>query len=665
MLGARMPLELRSAAGLALLGLLVPLLVLYILKIRRQRRRIGSTWLWVAAARDLRARSPFRRLLPEVPLLLQAAALIALALAAARPATRGSAVPGDHVAIVIDASASMTAATDAAVTRLDSARRAAHRVIGALSPGADALVVEAGPSPVVVAPLERDRRRLHAAVDRIEAHDAPARLGPALALATDRLRSLSGARRLIVITDGAVTDPASLRGLALPTEVLTVGEPLANSAILRVDVRRGRDPVTDRPQLQGFAQVANLGPEPRELFVTLRLRNVEQPLASRRLQLAPGERAPVVLTFEPAASDAGAGLVFELSPRDAMPVDDRAFARVPPGRELTAVVAPKTASPWFVRALAADPEVEVLATSLEGLASAEVPADALVVIDGACPTPIPGADFVLLNPPVGRCRTVTLGERSTPPRITSWSETDARLRFLTLDGVELMTARSLSLESPRDALIRAPDGALVADVSSPGRTGTLIAFDVGESTWPLKASFVLFVRNLVEMARARRAAGLETQIRTGEVLQLRVPADVTEVTVEGPGGAPTTARARDGLVVVGAARRAGFYFVSWQGKSPGSVLVPASLTSEEESDPSLRELETGGGVLAHSAGAAVPSVNEWGWLLALVALVFVALDAWWLTRRPAPRSLGSTAVPRLPDRPRPTEPPRLRREVTG
>jgi len=651
----RMPIELRSAAGLALLGLLVPLVVLYILKIRRQRLPVASTWLWSAAERDLRARSPFRRLVPQIPLLLQTGALTALALAAARPATRGGAVAGDHLAIVIDGSASMTATTAAGTARIEAARAAAHRVVDALVPGADALIVEAGPQPVVLAPLDRDRRRLHSIIDRVTAHEAAAPLGPAVALAADRLRTLPGDRRLVVITDGAVTDPDALRAVSLPTSVLSVGEPVDSTGIIRIDVRRGRDPVTRRPQVQAFAQVAHFGATPREVFVTLRPRNVEQPLASRRLALAPGERAPVVLTYEPAPTDAGMGLVFEISPPDAFPADDRAFARVPPGQQLQVVAAPPEANPWFLRALAADPELELLTTSLESLATAAVPADALVLLDGACPERIPGADLVILNPPPGRCRTVTVSAELRTPVITSWSKEDPRLRYLTLEGVEVTKARRIEVETPRDALIRTRDGAIVADVSSPGRTGTLVAFDVGDGNWPLKASFVLFVRNLVESARSRRAAGVESQVRTGRTLTLRVPTDVATLSLERPDGSREELRARDGLAVAGPLGRAGFYFASWQGQAPGSLRVPASLTSAEESDLRPREIEGPAGRLPVTAAANLPVFTEWGWLAALLALAFVALDAWWLTRRPAARRLAATATPRVPERPRSPE----------
>src|SRR5215510_10320422 len=102
--------DLLAPKGLWLLGLLAPLVVLYILRIKRQRRAVASTWLWATAQRDLMAKSPFKRLIAQLPLIIQAAALILLAVALARPATRGREFTGDHVAIVIDVSASMTAA---------------------------------------------------------------------------------------------------------------------------------------------------------------------------------------------------------------------------------------------------------------------------------------------------------------------------------------------------------------------------------------------------------------------------------------------------------------------------------------------------------------------------------------------------------------------------
>jgi len=647
-----MPLELGSPAGLWLLGLSVPLVVLYILKVRRQRLRVASTWLWGAAQRDLLARSPFKRLVPQVPLFLQLLALLLLALAAAGPSTRGAGIVGDHVAIVVDTSASMGTKTAQGGTRMEAAKKAGRDVLRALGPGADAMVVEAGREARIASPLDRDARRLEAAVARLEAGDVEGNLGRALAIASDRLRPLPGEKRIVVITDRAVPDPEALATVSLPVDVVDVGEDVGNTGITRIDVRSGQDPATKRDQVQVFALVAHNDKQPRDVFVTLRQRNVKEPLASRKLTLAPGERAPVVLSFEPAPSDAGTGLIVEISPADALPTDDRAYARVPAGRKMPVVLAPGDGSPWIKRALLADPDVDLMGSSVAGLAKATVPADALVVLDGACPATIPGADLLIVNPPAGKCRTAVVGKTLDHPRITSWSEADARLRFLTLDGVEVTKARNIETEGPADALVHAQEGTLVSDVSSPGRAGTLVSFDVGDSNWPLRASFVLFVRNVVELARAHRARGITGPARTGEPLSIRVPPDVASIEVEDPVGRKVEVPARGGLAVVPEASRAGFYFVSWKGPHPGSLLVPANLTSEAESNVAPRELATGGAPVKVSGAAAVAEAHtSWGWLVAAIALAFLALDVWWLTRKPRIAAPASP-TPRLPERPR-------------
>ncbi len=645
-----MPLELKNPAGLWLLSLAIPLVALYILKIRRKRLPIPSTWLWVEAQRDLLARHPFKKLVVQLPLLLQLLAIALLALALSRPATRGGAIIGDHVAILVDTSASMGAQADGK-RRIDLAKKAALDVIAALGPSADAMIIDAGREPRVASPLDRDRRRLEAAVSQLDARDVEGHLGKAIALASDRLRQLPGDARVVVITDEALADPGALLAARLPTDLIKVGTEVDNTAVVRVDVRSGVDRATKSDQVQAFAMLAHYGQSPRDVFVTLRQRNIETPLASRKLRLEPGERAPVVLTFEPARGDYGSGLIVEISPSDSLPADDRAYGRVPSGQKLPVVLVSAKASTWLQRALLADPDVELMRAKLGELGSAEIPDGALIVIDGACPPVPPGGDLLIVNPPAGPCHTATVTTELEGPEVTSWSDNDPRLRFLTLDGVQIVKARRIETSGAADSLVRAREGTLVSDISLPGRTGTLVGFDVGESNWPLKASFVLFVRNIIELARSHRARGITGPARTGGAMRIRVPPDIESVEVERPDKTKSTALARNGLVVVPEVGRAGFYFASWGTTRKGSVLVPANLTSEAESDLSVREVAKPQAALQRkSADDVADAFTDWTWLLAAIALLLVVLDAWWLTRKPKIRSAVGVQRPKLPER---------------
>ncbi|MCU0677479.1 MAG: BatA domain-containing protein, partial [Myxococcota bacterium] len=98
-----------SPWSLLWLGLTVPLVLLYVLKRRRVDRVIGSTLLWEAALRDLRAERPWKRLIPTIALLLQLLAIVLGALALARPAGAGGVPTGATIALVVDVSTSMDA----------------------------------------------------------------------------------------------------------------------------------------------------------------------------------------------------------------------------------------------------------------------------------------------------------------------------------------------------------------------------------------------------------------------------------------------------------------------------------------------------------------------------------------------------------------------------
>jgi hypothetical protein len=325
--------------------------------------------------------------------------------------------------------------------------------------------------------------------------------------------------------------------------------------------------------------------------------------------------------------------VVELSPGDALASDDHAYGRVPQGRSLPVVMLPAGSNPWVKRALLADPDVELLGAPLSALDGTAVPEDALLVIDGACPRALPSNDVLILNPPEGACEDVGVGRIVENASITSWAEADPRFRFLGLDGVQLAKARSVQTSGPNQALLHAGATTIASDISTPERTGTLLAFDVQDSNWPLKASFVLFLRNVVELSRAHRAHGALESARTGETLRLRVPADVSRVSLEQPGGTSVDVSARDGLAILPDTYRTGFYHASWQGKRPGSVLFATNLLSEAESDLRPHALRREGRELRASAGRDVPrGFSDLSWLFALLALSFMALDVWWLTR---------------------------------
>jgi hypothetical protein len=627
--------ELLNPKGLWLLTGLVPLIALYILKIRRTRLKISSTWLWAEARRDLLAKQPFKRLIPELPLILQILALILLSIALARPALRGGKITGDHIAIVVDASASMATKTNAGTTRMQDAIKAGNDVVGAMEPGADAIVIEATRDARVVSPFDRDAKKLKGAIEQVQVREVEGDLGKAVALAADRLRTLGGRKRLIVITDGALATDSPVSAAGIETQIVQVGDPQDNLAIVRLDIRSGRDPSTKHEQAQVFVMVQSFSSKPLATYVTLNIEGRPTPIASRRLTVPPGEKLPVPLTFEPNKMDLGEGLEVHLTTDgDALAVDDVAYGRVPMGAKMPVTLASNSEYSWIARALDADPMVDVQKLSLSQLATVNVDPDALVVVEDACPDATPGADVLIVSPPAGNCMGVDVGDRVEQPQLTSWESGDARLRFLTLDGVHLSAARPLKAPGGSSSLVRAGTITIMADASVPGRSATIVGFDPGDTDWPLKASFVLFVRNIVEQARAHRTQGTTGPVRTGEPLRIAVGRDVTTVTVSGPGIKDQEIAVKGSFAIIPPAMKAGIYRAKWSNPHIGGAVVAANLTSDKESDIRPKPISLEAQVSSSGNLRLADPHKEWGLWLALIAALLVLIDIFWITRTP-------------------------------
>ena len=72
--------------ALGLSAFAIPIVLMYMLKLRRQEKTISSTFLWRRAVDDLQANAPWQRLRANLLLLVQLLVLAALVLTLAQPA---------------------------------------------------------------------------------------------------------------------------------------------------------------------------------------------------------------------------------------------------------------------------------------------------------------------------------------------------------------------------------------------------------------------------------------------------------------------------------------------------------------------------------------------------------------------------------------------------
>ena len=314
-----------SPLAFALLGLAVPLLLLYFLKVRRQQQRVSSVLLWAPALRDQQASALFQRLHVDPLLWLQLLALLLLVLALARPTLTLQGTGTDGVILVMDTSASMKA-RDLGGSRLREAQRRAVALIDGAGRGAEVMVIEAGTQPVIRAPFTRDLDRARRAVYDIEAHDQPNQLSEAIRTALALARKVDPRLRVHVLTDGAF-DPAQVREFPDPrVRWVTVGGGSRNVGITQFAIRKSYYGIYD---YQAFLSITNFSDEPMSFPLVLTID--DKTVSEQTITLDPQVKRNVIVPF---GLQGGGRVRVEADVKDDLDADNVVYGIIPEPRKL-------------------------------------------------------------------------------------------------------------------------------------------------------------------------------------------------------------------------------------------------------------------------------------------------------------------------------------------
>ncbi len=260
-----------------------------------------------AAIRFLRrapveARRP-RQLRDLLLLALRVLALALLAAAFARPYVRGEDAVGGVTIVAVDASFSM-----GAPGRMQKAKDAALRAIGA-APGGDRLaLIRVDDRATVLAEPSLDRGAARAAVASLAAGSGGTTLAPLWNAATRLAGAATG--RLILISDLEIEHPAGAIAEGLTLEVVDVGGPVENLAV--GPARRDADALV--------AEITNYGIRARRAQVVLAVN--DRSVADAAVAIEPGRTASVRL---PARLPTSGVARIAVTDTEGIPADDTRY----------------------------------------------------------------------------------------------------------------------------------------------------------------------------------------------------------------------------------------------------------------------------------------------------------------------------------------------------
>lgn len=571
--------------GIAAAG--IGLLLLYMLKLRRQPLVVSSTLLWRTARQELHANHFWQRLRWQKLLLLQLGVLALMALALLGPGWQSSISGGRRLMVVIDHSASMSG-SDRALTRLAEAQRQAEQLVASLSPGDQALVIAFSDRAQLLQGFTDDAQRLRAAIRSIE---PTARVGDP----TEAWQLLSGwlsrvptgsqpppsqpaptaqaaeATRQNVSVDTAapqsieteLTDRAMIylfsdcswqAGSVPPAELaaqLVVpelsGEEPSNAAI--VGFRLDALP-TDRQRWEALVQVANYAAASQAIEVNLT--REAQLIDAGRLQLDAYELGTLRFSIDGGPELIRAEIATDrLQQPDHLVWDNVAYAALPNPAPLSVLLV----SPGN-RPLEAALRTPLLASRsrLTQLSPEALPADLytstlqgdsfdIIIFDGCQPPESPPTNCLYLGglPPDGDWG---IEREGSPIEILDVDRKHPMVSLVEMRGVAVLEGHSLRLPAGAETLMRSDLGPVLGlarrgshyDAVLGFRVSSALNADRPNTDWPLHRSFPVFILSAIEFLGG--GSGLESvrSWRPGQVVRLPVGRPESRLQLELPNG---------------------------------------------------------------------------------------------------------------------------------
>ena len=615
--------------GALLLGLLaIPILLLYMLRMRRKEQQVPSILLWSMLLRDRRANTPWQRLRRNLLLLLQLLILTSLVLAMARPALPVATVPGNSLIVLLDASASMQA-VDVKPSRFEHARQAVEELIANLAPGTSMSLVLVGDEPQVLAAATTDKAQLRASLALARPGVGPVDWTSALALAAGAAAQASDGATVVIVSDGGL-DATSLPSLPAQIRYLPVGESDDNLAISAMALQQ-----TAR-SAELFLQVHNYAAEERQAVLTL---NIDGSLIqAERITLAGDESLDRVWNELPINGQVFRAQLVGVDPSpdkplDALPLDDVAYAIQRPPRERRALLFPYELEPprynlFIEKALLALDDLTSYRAipSNEGKITPPGESFELFVVDGIWPGTLPPGGLLLINPPDNPLIQVDgVSAVTAPVHVAEHSLT----RYVSWQDVQVAKAKVVDPPAGSDILVEAGDLPLVFVSEVDGRRIAVVTFDLHESDLPLQVAFPILFSELVGYLAPAQVLD-DADLRPGRPLDINLASDVTQVAVTSPSGriyqlepSATGFRFTD-------TDELGLYLLEYRGTA-AQEQDHFAVNLFEPGESSIRPAEAvsvASGVIGGGRSGDIGLRELWPWLVQ--AAVLILMVEWWI-----------------------------------
>jgi Ca-activated chloride channel homolog len=615
--------------GFLLAALAVPILLLYMLKLRRKPVQVSSTLLWTRLLRDRQANAPWQKIKRNLLLFLQLLLLAMLVLAFVRPAVQTPAVASGSVIVLLDASASMNA-TDIAPSRFEMARKTIQTLVDGLSGDSRMTLILVSRSPRALIASETDKALLGKALSEARPTQGGADWHSAFILAAGAAHGNQDIT-IIVVSDGGLPE-SGLPSLPGDVRYVPIGTSGNNLAITALALR----PAAKGPEL--FAEVINHADADQAVLLSVYFG--DELITARQLDIPPGSRQSLTLESLSAAPGVYRARISRLQDNaapDSFPLDDTAFA-VYQASSARRVLLVSKGNLFLEQLLASLPGIQPFRALPNADGTLQIPNELfdLYVLDGISPAELPAGSLLFVNPSSSNA----LFQVGAP--FSEMSNVQVRehplTRFVDWSNVHILQAKTVQPPAWADVLIAADAGPLVFAGAIDNRRVAALTFDLRESDLPLQIAFPILFTNLINYLVPPGAFDAAQPLHPGDSLSIAPQPEVQQVVVVSPSGRVYPVLPGTNGFVFTETGELGYYAVNFISEGANTAAYFAvNLFDPSESDIQPREtIQVGRGALTPATSEKIGQHELWPWLVGLALLVLLVEWQMYHRRRLSP-----------------------------
>ena len=459
-----------------LLIFLLGVILFYLFRKQYDKQVVPSTFFWQQVMREWQATKWWRKLQQHLLLYLQLLILALLMLALVRPYSGVSDFSGEHLAVVIDTSASMTT-IEAEKDRLEAAKEEINHLIDQLD-NQKLTAIIAKQTPEILFSNETNKKEMRSSIENVSTSFQSEDINKSVQLANQLLSNSGG--EIHVFSDRVKQDDISDTYLNHKVAVHNLGKTTNNLSIHTFGVAQEED-----SSVNGVLSVAN--EMEKEQQVTIQISFEDEELVEIEESIDPGKRTQIQIRDLPEKPYYKAIIIND----DHYQADNTSFTFLGKDKQ-PAIYLVGEVNSFISKALSHLSADIIQMEEMTGVPEAE---NAIYVLGNVPAENWPDGPKMILSPALGEPFNVK--DKQVLQAGLKEVREDPLLQFVNMDEVYIQESYPFA-SAELQTIVASEEVPLISKGYYKGSPVILLGFDIENTDWPMHSSFPIFLYNSID-----------------------------------------------------------------------------------------------------------------------------------------------------------------------